>query len=305
MTPTVYPTIISGWQITGYNYLNDNRMYGQNTIWNSEIYVIGGYRQLTPNGYFSATNDVITSSDTIDWTTLTNNVGFTPRFGDMLLNAGTTMYIYGGYDPDAIPNYQSDIYRCVDNYGIVWTKMFNTPLPGRAFDTFTLFNNNMYIIGGQNASTVLSDIWVSPNGGQWLEITSNAIFGARYMHTTIAYNNKLWVIGGYDINNNPLTDVWNSSDGKNWTQIINNVAQLKGTFTGLVYQNRMYLIGGLNYSNNSITPKIVLESIDGVSWKQISTLPINNIPCIATVYNGHLYIITFQNSSTVFEAITQ
>ena len=47
-------------------------------------------------------------------------------------------------------------------------------------------------------------------GGGWQEATSSANWPARYAHTSLVYDNKMWVLGGYD-GSNYLNDVWNSS----------------------------------------------------------------------------------------------
>ena len=47
-----------------------------------------------------------------------------------------------------------------------------------------------------------------------LPIATNAGFNARYNHQTVVFNNKMWVIGGYD--GTFKNDVWSSSDGFFW-----------------------------------------------------------------------------------------
>ena len=41
---------------------------------------------------------------------------------------------------------------------------------------------------------------------------------ARQSHQVLAFNNKLWVIGGRDDNNGRLNEVWSSVNGISWVQ---------------------------------------------------------------------------------------
>ena len=55
---------------------------------------------------------------------------------------------------------------------------------------------------------------------EWEQLTKNAEWPNRYGHAALAFDNKLWVFGGY----NPgvvkgdtyYEDVWNSEDGVTW-----------------------------------------------------------------------------------------
>ena len=54
------------------------------------------------------------------------------------------------------------------------------------------------------------------SGSQWASATSAAAFTARLNHTSVVYDNKMWVIGGDDESESScLNDVWYSGDGVN------------------------------------------------------------------------------------------
>ena len=85
------------------------------------------------------------------------------------------------------------------------------------------FNGKLWVIGGFHASNgainggLLNDVWSSPDGVNWTEEVPNnsdESFTPRANHTTIVFDNKIWVIGGGGINSR-LNDVWSSSDGRN------------------------------------------------------------------------------------------
>ena len=86
-------------------------------------------------------------------------------------------------------------------------------------------------------------ILVFASGAIWTQSTASAAFKARYYHTTVVYDNKMWVIGGYGAGY--LNDVWYSSDGVTWTQSTASAAfKARRAHTSVVYDNKMWVIGG-------------------------------------------------------------
>jgi len=51
----------------------------------------------------------------------------------------------------------------------------------------------------------------------WVQATLAAPWAARYGHGGVAYDGKIWVLGGIGSDGNRLNDVWYSSDGENWS----------------------------------------------------------------------------------------
>src|SRR5438045_1168554 len=97
----------------------------------------------------------------------------------------------------------------------------------------------------------------------WSQATGAAPFSGRGGHTSIVFNNLMWVIGGYD-GNVAKNDVWYSADGVNWTRATSS-AEFSGRsrHTSLVYNNKIWVIGGEDtsgYKND------VWYSSDGVTW---------------------------------------
>src|SRR5262249_39588896 len=77
--------------------------------------------------------------------------------------------------------------------------------------------------------------------------TPTPIFSPRWDHTSVVFDNKMWVIAGYDdapeIN---LRDVWSSSDGQAWTLVKAEAAfGPRLDHTTVVFNNKMWVIGGL------------------------------------------------------------
>jgi len=151
----------------------------------------------------------------------------------------------------------------------------------------------MWVIGGYDGSSIYSDVWWSTDGITWTQATAGAVWGARHDHTSVVYDNKMWVIGGLGKN-----DVWWSTNGNDWTQATANVAWgIPPTrHASVVYDDKIFVMGGLGNRE-------VWWSTDGIAWTQTNA----NVewgertgPSVI-VYNdkmwvmGGYHIVTFYN----------
>ena len=82
----------------------------------------------------------------------------------------------------------------------------------------------------------------------WTQATANAKWSRRDGHTSVVFDNKIWVLGGYD-GKYYRNDVWYSSDGENWTRATKN-AGWSGRYghTSVVFDNKIWVLGGYDGS---------------------------------------------------------
>lgn len=125
---------------------------------------------------------------------------------------------------------------------------------------------------------------------EWTLVVDNAEWSNRLDHAALAYDNKLWVIGGYNPgerkNDSYLEDVWSSDDGLLW-ELVTDKAPWKGRrgHTVTVFDDgtgeAMFLVGGFTvdeatgyreYNND------VWRSVDGENWMQVKirTYPLSD-----------------------------
>jgi hypothetical protein len=93
--------------------------------------------------------------------------------------------------------------------------------------------------------------------------TVAAGWSARWGHTSVVFDGKMWVIGGYD--GAYKNDVWYSSDGVTWTEATDNAGwDNRYCHTSVVFDGKMWVIGGYDgaYEND------VWYSSDGENWTQ-------------------------------------
>ena len=155
------------------------------------------------------------------------------------------------------------------------------------------FNGKLWVIGGYHAGNgsvnggLLNDVWSSMDGVTWTEEVTNNLstsFTPRTNHTTVVFQNKIWIIGGGGTNS-LLNDVWSSTDGINWT-LENNNANFAAriSHTSVVFDNKIWIIGGENGTSEFDD---IWSSTDGVNW--------------ILVTDDVVFPARFQHSCTVFQ----
>lgn len=99
-------------------------------------------------------------------------------------------------------------------------------------------------------------------GDQWTTVTTAAPWGRRMGHSTLVYDNKMWVLGG--ITTTHKNDVWSTADGYWWKMATPGASWMhRREAASLVFNNRMWIMGGAGgrgYLND------VHSSADGSNW---------------------------------------
>ena len=122
----------------------------------------------------------------------------------------------------------------------------------------------------------------------WTIATDSAPWRARGYHTSVVFDNKIWVIGGF--NSTRQNDVWYSEDGVNWTQATAS-APWAGRLghTSVVFDNKIWVIGGFTgtFRND------VWYSENGVNWTQATASAHWQARCYFTslVFNNKIWIL--------------
>ena len=77
----------------------------------------------------------------------------------------------------------------------------------------------------------------------WTEVNGDAAWSGRWRHSSVVYDNKIYVIGGYDISTR-LDDVWSSDDGGATFSEVTGTAGWSGRsgHRSVVYNNIMVSI---------------------------------------------------------------
>ena len=110
--------------------------------------------------------------------------------------------------------------------GITWTQAASSAAFLKRIDaTSVVFDNKMWLIGGMGnvlcgigPTAELNDVWYSSDGIAWTMATAAAAFSPRQNHSSLVFNNRIWIIGGdkscnecvMTIPSDMLNDVWYS-----------------------------------------------------------------------------------------------
>ena len=81
----------------------------------------------------------------------------------------------------------------------------------------------------------------------WLSATSSAEFGKRALLHAVVYNNKMWVLHGWDLSSDkPWADVWYSTTGKNWTRSSTDTVphDIRVEFATVDFNGFLWVLGG-------------------------------------------------------------
>lgn len=172
--------------------------------------------------------------------------------------------------------------------GITWTqRSLATPWEKangnavRIEHAAAVFDNKIWVIGGYSMkagslSTRMADIWSSPDGINWTQVTANAPFGIRNNLGLTVLNGKMYLTGNVRIGTTAQAgDVWSSPDGITWTQITPTLPAgigLRQDFGFLSFDNKLWIIGGtIQVGSNGTATNDVWSSPDGITWTRVLT----------------------------------
>ena len=131
-----------------------------------------------------------------------------------------------------------------------------------------IYKNKPWLVGYWGNSFKSNETWTTQNGVSWNKITPNPDFSVRTGFQLLAFNQRLWVIGGDPSLGAGLTnDIWNCEDGTNW-----NLVTASAPFSGrrnhrcVVFDNKVWMIGGWDGGARND----VWNSDDGTNWNMVT-----------------------------------
>lgn len=226
------------------------------------------------------------------WTRVTEGAAFPARDGAGALVYRGAMWLIGGWskrDPAYYPRTCSnDVWRSQDgaNWECVKPNTFRdasfdpaADWEGRHTAGYAVFGDKMWIIGGDaNQRHYQDDVWCSADGIAWERVLDRAPWAPRVLHYTVAFNGRLWVMGGQTMPGFAggeeafYRDVWRSADGATWERVLDRAPwPPRGMIGGsAVFGGRIWLLGGGTYDTPARPERKfyndVWSTADGVAW---------------------------------------
>lgn len=138
----------------------------------------------------------------------------------------------------------------------------------RSGSAATVFNNRMWLIGGNYSS----EVWSSTNGIDWVQATAAAPWEGRSFFPVVPFRGRMWVLGGNALNGNNLNDVWSSADGASWTKETSNApGSARCGHAAVSLDDRIWMFGGGGLELYGTYLNDVWSSTDGVNWTQVTS----------------------------------
>ncbi len=232
-------------------------------VFDNKIWVIGGY---DPTGF---KRDVWFSTDGVTWTQATNSAGWSPRHKHSSVVFDNKIWVIGGYGIGS-PYYKNDVWYSTD--GVNWIQVTDSAGWSKRNDhSSVVFDNKIWVLGGYGSvgqPLYKRDVWFSTDGVNWNRATDSTGWLGRHSHTSVVFDNKIWVIGGYCAVSGGIytNDVWYSTDGINWIQAADSAEwSARSEHTSVIFNNKMWVIAG---QFGSTYNRDVWYSNDGTSWIQ-------------------------------------
>lgn len=195
-----------------------------------------------------------------------------------------------------------------------WNNTTDSTLPAvRAFGTLEVAGGTLYYMGGQDATGDeknnvyygTPDPTAGYNVSTWSSAANN-LPADRTQHGSAVWNNRLYVVGGFDDSATASSTVYVSpqlNTGGNinsaWTSLTGfNVARAGAAVTA--YANNLYLFGGFDGTNYLSDSQFTQINSDGTvdAWTYTTNLPFGFRDGKAISANGYIYVVTGRTAST-------
>jgi hypothetical protein len=235
-------------------------------VFDGAMWILGGWTNTD-----GRLNDVWKSTDGVTWQMVTAAAPWAERNTPGVAVHEGKMWISGGASSAGTSH--SDLWSSTD--GVNWTLATdNAPWGPRSAHTMLSFQGKLYVTGGMDVATGThyTDVWSSVDGVAWARAADNA-FPARSMHTSVVYDDKMWVVGGgvYDttrVFNTAVdyNDAWFSSDGETWTAATSAAPWKQRRFAcSVVHRDYIWLIAGAHFGNRND----VWVTQNGKDWTEV------------------------------------
>lgn len=265
----------------------------------SKLFLIDGQ---TPVGAGTVFAPVLRSVNGTSWAQATTNDPFLSRNEFPAVYFNNKIFFASGWNGVTTDDCAADVWYSTNGKGWLpatqhapWAFQ-GLSSGGRWGHTLTVFNDGsgtaMYLIGGaycthnQSPNSIASDVWKSTDGNHWVQVTAgNSILGARLGHTTVVFNNRLYVIGGFRSSGATpgfQNDVVWTDDGVHWNNATTNALfSPRADHSSFVYGGKLWIAGGYYFNANGIQMYIdpvvitnplatmfgdIWSSSDGVTW---------------------------------------
>jgi hypothetical protein len=233
-------------------------------VFKDRMFIVGGDCN---QGHYQS--DVWSSDDGVRWDRVSEKVPWGPRafYCTAVLNG--KIYVFGGQTiPDIAPadeHFHDDVW-CSDD-AINWTKILDHApwAPRLLIGGAAVFAGKIWILGGGTYDTparrrrlYFNDVWNTADGVHWTQVAKSADWHPRQMHDVGVFDNRLWVMGGYnekaaagEKTPGNRKDVWHSADGVKWEELPDTPWPPRHGGSVFLYDNALWMVAGNNMTSDA------------------------------------------------------
>ena len=247
-------------------------------VYDGKMWIMGGWYDSTQ----TSLRDVWSSTDGVHWTCATAQAPWVHGEHPVALAFDNKMWVMSGWCNGRCPTPTPATRSGIPATGPPGRRQRRRALDCPNWGRRRGLDGKMWILGGvqgygnDDTNTPLNDVWSSSNGVDWQQATAHAPWSGRGFHQVLAYNNKLWVLGGgnYYLDRSERVgsnDVWSSADGVSWTQATEHAPwDARLWHAAIVYDNAMWILGGCSGGYSPVNFDDVWRSTDGTNWTQVT-----------------------------------
>ena len=220
-----------------------------------KLWIIGGRGVI--EGIWDRPGDVWSSTDCINWTEeiKEEDSPWKQRYGLESVVFNDKLWVLGGYgwhEDINLYNEFNDVWSSED--GVEWTEVTHTAAwPVRSDFGCFVYDDKIWILGGNDSDIYYNDVWCSEDGETWTEVLSSAPWSSRSGFGALVSDNIMWVMGGAHLANDFLKDIWYSTDGENWFEYkpAEEYWSERRYSGNAVFNDKIWITGGKQYASSS------------------------------------------------------
>lgn len=287
---------LGSWSTT--TSFTNSRQNGGALAYNNRMYILGGYNG-TSTYYADVQFANINSDGTLGtWTSTTSFT--TARAGQFYGVYGGYAYIGGGSaniggSNDAVGDTQ---YAQINADGTLGAWRSSTNMNTERFSGGTaLYKGRMYGVGGTESGTGYRSVQyatIDPAGVTGDYTTTTSLSSSRYMHDSVVYNGRLYILGGYvsGVRSNSVEYATVNSDGTigSWSSTT-SFTTARRYLAAVAWNGYMYVLGGDVGSRANDVQYAPINS-DGTigSWTATTSFANGRLGLGAAIYGNYMYI---------------
>ncbi|MCA9115416.1 MAG: hypothetical protein KDA79_10035 [Planctomycetaceae bacterium] len=228
-------------------------------VYDGKMWIIGGD---VNQGHYQ--NDVWNSEDGKTWNYVNKgkDVPWGPRALHYTLVHQDKIWVIGGQTMPAFGGGPEKFYRdaWTTTDGVNWTEV--TPeepcfTPRGMIGGNVVFKGRIWVLGGGTYDTpttpsrnFYNDVWSSADGVKWTEHTKAAPWFPRQYHDVAVFDDRMWVLEGYNRQGGNRKDVWHSADGVSWHEVADTPWAPRHAASVFVYDGGLWMVIGNNMTSD-------------------------------------------------------